>query len=118
MNKKLIFLTIFLLMSRQVFAETLIGTVVDDGEPVDQATVALIDVQNNTLIKSTHTDSHGRFWLKVKKGSYQIRASKKEYADQWVKGIDVRGKDVSVDVTMTPQVSVDSTIVPEPDDCD
>lgn len=104
--------------SQMVCAETLTGVLTDEGEPITGAAVALINADNNILVKKTHSDNDGRYRFTVIPGTYKLRASKEEFAVQWVKGIIVNGDDVVANIIMTPQVFIDSTVVPESDGCE
>lgn len=117
-NRIFILLVALVCVNRSVLAETLTGVLSDDGEPVRRAAVSLVDADGNILVKKTHTDNAGQYEFTVKPGDYKLRASKDEYAVKWIKGITVSGADVRVDIIMTPQVFIDSTVVPESDGCD
>lgn len=101
-------------------AQELFGTLSDEGVPVPQAEVVLLFASNNVLLKRTKTNQRGEYRIEVEPGTYNLKASQKDYADAWVKNVVVNRSTgtVEVNITLIPQVFEDSRVVPESDDCE
>lgn len=113
-----IILALLLCLSRLAAAEMISGVLLDDGVPVANAKVALIDAGSSVIINTVHADKEGRFEFTVNPGEYNLRASANTYADAWLRGVALSGNDVTVTLSMTPAVFEDSDYVPSSDDCD
>lgn len=118
MNRKLIAFVLLMAGSQCLLAETLSGTISDEGAPVPLAEVTLIDATNNLIVTTTHSNIRGAYQLTVSPGRYKLRSSKEDYADRLIKDIVVSGADVVVDITMSPQAFEDDKAVPASGDCD
>lgn len=101
-----------------LLAGTVSGTVSEDGEPLSRVAVTVIDADSSVIIGRALTDASGNYNINVKSGRYRLRASLKEYADVWIRKLLVTDGNANVDISMTPEVFIDSTAVPQPDDCD
>ncbi len=109
---------VLLLISSTLLAETLSGRVTDGAVPVAMVEITLIGADNNVIAETARTDRNGIYRLLVGRGRYKLRASKVEFTDVWVKDISVGGKDLTVDIIMTPAVFDDETYVAPSDGCD
>lgn len=98
-------------------AATIAGLITSDEAPVVQAEVTLVRAGDSVVVKTVQTDIRGGYRFTVQSGAYRLRASKLEYADEWVNDIAVTDTDVTVNVGMTPQVFRDSSVVPSESDC-
>jgi len=99
-------------------AQEIFGTLSDEGAPVAQADVVLLSAKSNLILKRVKTNRLGVYRFTVVSGRYHLRATKKDYAEAWVKGVRVDASDVEINIALVPQVFVDSRIVPPSDDCD
>ena len=117
MNKSGFFL-LLLLVCHTAVAASISGTVSDDGSPLSQVEVTLLDASSNVVIARKLTAEDGVYHFNVEPHVYTLRASLADYADAWVKPLAVQQDAVTIDITLTPQVFVDSTKVPPADDCD
>ncbi len=107
-----------MVMSHPLLAETISGRTLDEDEPVPMAEVMLMDANSNVLIKRVQTDSGGGYRIEVDPGVYKLRAYKEAYIYTWVKDVAVDGKDVVVDIAMTPEAFAENSSAPASDDCD
>lgn len=100
------------------YGATLSGTVTEEGEPIAEAEVKLVDAGNRVVVRNVSTDAQGSFRFNVKPGLYDILIFKSQYANTWAKGIRVGEANVYQSVELTPKAFVESEDAASADDCD
>ena len=81
------------------------------------AEVVLVDAASRMQLGSLFSASDGGFRFSVPAGRYHLGVSKEEYADVWVRDIEVGADDVVRDVELQPSAFVDAPLS-SGDDCD
>ncbi len=111
---------VFLLLVCQLPAHgaTLSGAVTEQGEPVAEAEVKLVDADNRVILRSTSTRADGTFRFTVKPGTYDILVFKTQYANAWTRGITVGEADVARQIELTPKAFLENDDAGTSDDCD
>ena len=99
-------------------AANISGTVLDEGEPVPMAEVILIDVSKKAIINEALSGKQGGFRFQVPKGKYSLRIAKEGYAFKSVKDLEMRDRDIEVQVELLLAVFADNAPTGAADDCD
>jgi len=100
-------------------AAELSGKVMDEGEPLPMVEVLLINADSSVLLGSLFSATDGGFHFRVPVGRYHLSASRKGYADGWVRDIDVSKADVVQDIELLPEAFAESEAVStDSDGCD
>ena len=111
---------VFLLLICQLTARgaTLAGAVTEQGEPVTEAEVKLVDADNRVILRNTTTRADGTFRFTVKPGTYDILVFKSQYANAWSRGVTVGEADVARQIELTPKAFLENDEADTADDCD
>jgi hypothetical protein len=115
---KLFWVMLLVIGGRAALAETISGHVTDDGAAMPEAYVVLYLGGGNVIVNVQNTDKKGNFQFTTTSGIYNVCASVDEYAYECVKGIELQGKDVSVDLKMIPNAFVEKKGDASSDGCD
>lgn len=117
MTSRLVLCSLLMSVSLSGFAETLSGTVSDEGTVIVKAYVALYDEAGSVIVGTGYSDETGRYRLTAPSGKYRLRVSAEDYVEVWVKDIVLDGADKVVDVPMTPGAFVEDKGESQADDC-
>jgi hypothetical protein len=115
---KLLWVMVVVIGGRAALAETISGHVTDDGDAMPDAYVVLFVGGGNVIVDVQNADKKGNFQFTTTSGIYNVCASVDEYAYECVKGIELQGKDVSVDLKMIPNAFVEKKGDASSDGCD
>ena len=96
----------------------LAGIVTEEGEPVAEAEVKLVNSENRVVLRNVTTDAEGTFRFTVKPGVFDILVFKTQYANTWTKGISVGDGDVFQAIELIPKVFAGDEDTGTSDDCD
>jgi hypothetical protein len=121
MRRKLItavFMVLFVAPIAGVQAASLSGVVLDEGEPIPMAEVILVHAGKHAVLNEALTNAQGRFRFAVADGRYSLRIAKAGYAFKTVKDLQVKGKDLSVQVELMLAAFADDAPTGASDDCD
>lgn len=102
----------------EVVAGMISGQVTDDGKAMPDAYVVLYLGSGNVIVDAKNTNKRGKYHFTTTPGVYNLCVSVNDYEYECVKGIQLQGKDLSVDVKMTPSAFVEKKEGASADDCD
>ncbi len=115
-----LFCLVFLVLAWHIPAHgaTLSGVVTEEGEPVAEAEVKLVNADNRVILKNVSTGVEGSFRFTVKPGVFDILVFKAQYANAWTRGIMVGEADVFRQIDLIPKAFVGNEDSVTSDDCD
>lgn len=117
MWSKLTVLLCGILLSFSSLAETLSGSVTDNGEPMSHAYVILYLGSGNVILDAKHTDQKGLYSFEISPGIYNLCVSMSDYAYNCESGIEIAGKNANIDFKMTPSAFEEKEEAAASSDC-
>ena len=93
-------LALTLLWHTPAHAATLGGIVAEQGTPIAEAEIILVNADSSQIIKSIYSAADGSFRFTVAPGTYNVGAQKSGYTLLWHKGIAVGDGEVNLRIEM------------------
>lgn len=99
-------------------AATIDGIVAEQGKPVADAELMLVNADTSQIIKSLYSAADGRFRFSVKPGNYNVGALKSGYTMVWNKGIAIKHSDITLSIELVDQAFADGPLKTTSGDCE